>query len=111
MISQYIKVFSKALGYIVAPFIVFVGVFILLYVLFAGNILSFNLFSIVSFVFFIITLIVFIYISFRVSFIYMILLDKKDILVFDTAKDVVNTSRNITRGIIVFPFLLLALAF
>jgi len=101
----------KACLFLVIPFVVFLLLFIVLYILFNSNFISFNALSMVSFMGFIVALLTFIYISFRISFIYMILLDKKDVFVFEKAKNVVNTSRDMTRGIVIVPFLFLALCF
>lgn len=108
MFAQYIRVFFRILGYLVVPIIIFIALFLGLYILFRIELLSFHLFSVISFVCFCVTVISLIYMSFRIWFVYPILLDKKNVLDFPPAKEVLQTSRNITKGIVVFPFLLVA---
>lgn len=110
IILQYVKVFLRSMVYVAIPVGIFLLVFLILYSLYFTDILAFYTVSYMTFWFFVLAFLAFLYISYRVTFVYMILLEKKNIST-GNPKDIVSTSLKITRGIIVLPFIFLVLLF
>lgn len=111
MFCYYTKVFFRVLGYVLTPWIIFIVFFVALYALHYVWFLGEWVLVVLSLIAFVFCVLAFLYISFRFAFVYMVMLDKKDILKFDNISKVLQKSREITRWWIILPFLWVVLLF
>ncbi len=105
VIRNFLKLFFLGIGCAFLPIAGFLFVFGFLYLFYALGILSFDMLSWISWVTFLVSLILFLYIAYRVSFMYMLMFDKEDVLDFAPATETLKRSIAITKGNVVFAFL------
>ncbi len=111
VISQYIRIFFRALGYLLLPLVWGVVLFVILFVLYNQGVISFWIISNLSLYVTIIVALVFWYISFRISFAYVLMFESGKQEDFLSPKQILSDSFALTKGKIVFPFILFIFLF
>lgn len=111
VISQYIRVFFRALGYMALPLLIGVIGFAILYMLYLSGNISFGTISNLSWYLVIAVGLVFGYISYRIAFVYVLMFESQQWTLFLSPKELLSKSFDLTKGKVVFPFILFMFLF